>query len=190
MMKLKNFEFMTLFVILETIVLTCAINTLSNETWFYRIILIIMYTLYVIMLSFLLNNMLYEQCIRRINKEVNTFFMFDREKISLKILLLIASLFMFLISVSYDATYIIYSVIFINGYPEQNQPVIFIQNNKVCYTKNYFKNILEVHDIIIVNPEIKLVLENNENVIIKTKNLVELDRLATLINIEKSKGKS
>ena len=81
MMKLKNFEFMTLFVILETIVLTCAINTLSNETWFYRIILIIMYTLYVIMLSFLLNNMLYEQCIRRINKEVNTFFMFDREKI-------------------------------------------------------------------------------------------------------------
>jgi len=83
-MKQKNITFASLFVVLEVLIMLVVWSNLKGELWYYKILLIMLYTLFAFELSFALMNILFVQYICSLKKEISTLFLFEKEKLKLK----------------------------------------------------------------------------------------------------------
>lgn len=182
-MRQRNAALAGLFIVLESIVIYTISNVIKHEIWYFKIALNLLYTIFVFEMSCLLINIFYTQVINSLKREINTIFLFDNEKMSIKLTMLISSLIILLYSIHFDIIFIVFGTIIISGHFISNQVVININDKKIMYISNYFMEVKEITSIRIEEDEIKIVLDNKKRIVFKSKEKKELDRLKYTIDI-------
>lgn len=176
-MKYKNIALACQFITLEAVVIASINSAIKNEIWYFKGIFILMYTLFVWEMSCLLINIFCTQWVNHLKKEISTLFIFNNEKMGIKLSILIISLVVLIYSIYYDTAFIAFGTIIISGQFITNHAIIYIHKKQISYISSCSMKINKVTNINIENSEIKLTLDNKRNIVIKTKDQIELNRL-------------
>lgn len=180
-MKQKYATFTSLFVVLEALIMLSVWSSLKGELWYYKILLIILYTFFTFEFSCALMNILFVQYISRLKKEVGTLFLFEKEKLILKWIMLGCSLVIFLCALYLNHSFLGLLLIITAGYSNLKEAAIYVKGEKIIYIDSYLTNVKEVADMFIVDNKLNFIL-NNKNIVIEVKNKMELDRLKSILN--------